>query len=933
MLKHDDAGFLVGDPIELSRAIDIWRDIQDDVAAIRKAISSQKPRQSDQARQAVSARQSRDRSRASVPASRPSGSTYASTDGRGKVVPLGRPKTEAATPSRPVGTKKAELVVPRLVTSRDATKIPAKRDASGRFVGGSTANAGDRSKEADNRGSSLRDMMLMDGLAGRIGDAVSSASGGMEEADPTFRAFNEVAQPLAQGYSALAGLVPGGGRDEGWFRRIFRELSSFRKEETSFSKATNRTLRKIEEKEGGEPGSGGGFLGGVFGGGGLAAAGMAALKRVPILGALIAGGSNLLDIFSSETDDSLTREEKDRKTGKGVGGLAGTLGGMWAGAKMGAMVGALGGPIGAAIGGVVGGAAGMFFGDKAGKVVGETVGGWVAELRSADIPGAISAKWNEIADGLGSKWEELTDGLKSKWESFLADAKSIWDGISKSAESAFNWVMEKGDQANSYIKDVTGVDVKETARSAVETTKNVANTAIESVKSAGKTANEYILDKTGVDVAGAATSTAQYVRSGVQSGVQSVKDGAAWASDKASDARSWISDKVSGAFGSTDEKLPKRFRQKHSFGGISGGAGLAKYGTYTDEEAQKIRELKSSGANTSANLPGGMPTEIQQKIRDRAAANGLDPEMMLSIAAMESGGNPNAISSTGATGIYQFTGGTATGVGIKDRFDVDQNIEGGMKLTRQNAAMLEKRGLPITPENLYMAHQLGPTAAAEVISGAQSGKAVSELSEGTRSGMGLNYGSRSTTAAEYLAKNAKALDARYQSVVAVNSPAGKKAETQLALAQNSQPSNQGQAGAGNQGTRYAARQYRGGATIVPIVSEKEAELGPPSQTASSGPDIEDYYANGLNRSPGGAAQSPAAQPVLFASAPAHTVSTPAVSSPSMPTPPAVADAPRVATQLGSGKSEPTKVSIPPPDAGQDVRDRQIAHIVTGGLSS
>jgi soluble lytic murein transglycosylase-like protein len=37
---------------------------------------------------------------------------------------------------------------------------------------------------------------------------------------------------------------------------------------------------------------------------------------------------------------------------------------------------------------------------------------------------------------------------------------------------------------------------------------------------------------------------------------------------------------------------------------------------------------------------------------------------MLKIAAIESGGNPNAISATGAIGVFQFTGQTGTGVGI-----------------------------------------------------------------------------------------------------------------------------------------------------------------------------------------------------------------------------------------------------------------------------
>lgn len=66
----------------------------------------------------------------------------------------------------------------------------------------------------------------------------------------------------------------------------------------------------------------------------------------------------------------------------------------------------------------------------------------------------------------------------------------------------------------------------------------------------------------------------------------------------------------------------------------------------------------------------------------------------------------------GALGLYQFTGQTASGVGIKYCFYIDQNIEGGMKLTVQNMAKrCKKAGLPVTAENIYMMHQLGPSAA------------------------------------------------------------------------------------------------------------------------------------------------------------------------------------------------------------------------------
>ncbi len=58
---------------------------------------------------------------------------------------------------------------------------------------------------------------------------------------------------------------------------------------------------------------------------------------------------------------------------------------------------------------------------------------------------------------------------------------------------------------------------------------------------------------------------------------------------------------------------------------------------------------------------------------------------------------------------------------------------------------------------------------------------------------------------------------------------------------------------------------------------------------------------------------------------------PTIRAPSVPT---VADAPSVVVPLASGASkQPVIVAQAPADVGQDVRDRRIAHIVTGGVAN
>ena len=100
--------------------------------------------------------------------------------------------------------------------------------------------------------------------------------------------------------------LTGGSEDKkqtGFLRRIFSTLSVFRKEETAYSKAANKSLKLLEEKpEAKGSGDGGGLLGMMSGllskipvigpmlaGKGLLGAGKGMLRRIPLLGALIGG--------------------------------------------------------------------------------------------------------------------------------------------------------------------------------------------------------------------------------------------------------------------------------------------------------------------------------------------------------------------------------------------------------------------------------------------------------------------------------------------------------------------------------------------------------------------------------------------------------------------------------------------------------------------
>lgn len=203
--------------------------------------------------------------------------------------------------------------------------------------------------------------------------------------------------------------------------------------------------------------------------------------------------------------------------------------------------------------------------------------------------------------------------------------------------------------------------------------------------------------------------------------------------------------------------LTRSYRSKFVFSGFKNSEGISRDGSYTAEEAQTIVALKNSKAQTSGFSK--VPDAIEAKITTYANRHGVDPDLAKKMARIESGGNPNAISSTGAIGVYQFTGSTATGQGITNRFNEDQNIEAGILLMKANIKGLPK-DIPATAVNLYLYHQLGAGGAPELIRAAKDGKKVSELSAGLQKQLGVNIGSKSATAAEYVEANRVALEGK-----------------------------------------------------------------------------------------------------------------------------------------------------------------------------
>lgn len=145
---------------------------------------------------------------------------------------------------------------------------------------------------------------------------------------------------------------------------------------------------------------------------------------------------------------------------------------------------------------------------------------------------------------------------------------------------------------------------------------------------------------------------------------------------------------------------------------LSGGT-VADLASYRDIQ-RKMGEAAFAKAAGSGN--------IQEMIKALALKEGVPQITALKIAKIESNFNPKAVSPTGAKGVYQLTtiaikdvkqrGG---GYVVKDPFDPEQNITGGLKYMKIVARDMNV-GLDETAK-LYMGFNIGPSGAKHVLAG------------------------------------------------------------------------------------------------------------------------------------------------------------------------------------------------------------------------
>jgi soluble lytic murein transglycosylase-like protein len=103
--------------------------------------------------------------------------------------------------------------------------------------------------------------------------------------------------------------------------------------------------------------------------------------------------------------------------------------------------------------------------------------------------------------------------------------------------------------------------------------------------------------------------------------------------------------------------------------------------SYIGQAARRVR-VPGNGLRRGGELSAARVQRRQEfaPLIDAAASKySLDPALLHAVIRAESGYNPGAVSNKGAAGLMQLMPATASRFGVRDRFDPQDNIEGGAR--------------------------------------------------------------------------------------------------------------------------------------------------------------------------------------------------------------------------------------------------------------
>ncbi|MGK4239192.1 tape measure protein [Limosilactobacillus reuteri] len=147
-------------------------------------------------------------------------------------------------------------------------------------------------------------------------------------------------------------------------------------------------------------------------------------SRIPVVGSLIAGGTELIGI---------NKQNRNEKIGRAVGATGGTaaggVAGAWIGGALGSIVPGAGTAVGAGVGSLIGSTVGGMFGAKGGGAIGKNISKWKAgaEKAMSSLGKTLSDKAKEVGKTVGKAFQGIAKPISK-----------VWSGITKPIVRVFN---------------------------------------------------------------------------------------------------------------------------------------------------------------------------------------------------------------------------------------------------------------------------------------------------------------------------------------------------------------------------------------------------------------------------------------------------------------------------------------------------------------
>lgn len=255
------------------------------------------------------------------------------------------------------------------------------------------------------------------------------------------------------------------------------------------------------------------------------------------------------------------------------------------------------------------------------------------------------------------------------------------------------------------------------------------------------------------DPAGALKDVATEVQQGVESAKKAVQN---YVNPSDPDKVTPTQEKVAGATSYVKSAVEK---------GVAAAMGAAK---------ATVEAVKGAVNTSNSNYAFSFGKKIDGYIKEASKKYGIPEDVLRGFVKMEDGWT-GKMSPTGAIGAGQFTQGTWNGLAKTDagkeigmtkinksnfrkasdpRRNQQINTLATGLLAKQNADLLKKHGLPLTGENLYMLHNIGPGVIPVL-------KGSSEVSDATMAAMKVNGWVKGMTPKSFVKYQKKRFNSHY----------------------------------------------------------------------------------------------------------------------------------------------------------------------------